>query len=192
MDALSPARRPRLATMWLGGCAGCHMSFLDLDEALLDLLARADLVYGPLVDAKVFPERVDVTLVEGAVANEEQLALIRAARARTRVLVALGDCAVTGNVTALRNALGGAEPVLVRAFRELADPGGGVPEAPGILPRLLDRVLPVHHVVHVDRFVPGCPPEAGEILGALQDLLRGVVADGDGRPPSPRPGGGRP
>lgn len=175
MDPLIPASpggpRPRLATVWLGGCAGCHMSLLDLDEALLDVLARADLVYGPLVDAKTFPEAVDVTLVEGAVANEEHLALLRTVRARTRVLVALGDCAGTGNVTALRNALGGAGPVLARAYRDLADPGGAPPDAPGILPRLLDRVLPVHHVVHVDGFVPGCPPGPAEILRALEGGL---------------------
>ncbi len=168
--------RPRLATMWLGGCAGCHMSLLDLDEALLDVLARADLVYGPLVDTKTFPEGVDVTLVEGAVANEDQLALLRTARARSRTLVSLGDCAATGNVTALRNALGGAEPVLVRAFRELAEPGGGIPDAPGVLPRLLDRVLPVHHVVHVDAFLPGCPPAAAELRRALEAALGGGEA----------------
>lgn len=175
MDPLSPAPpggpRPRLATVWLGGCAGCHMSLLDLDEALLDVLARADLVYGPLVDAKVFPGGVDVTLVEGAVANEDQLALVRAVRGRTRVLVALGDCAGTGNVTALRNALGGAGAILDRAYRDLADPGGAPPEAPGILPRLLDRVLPVHHVVRVDAFLPGCPPAPAEILRALDGAL---------------------
>lgn len=172
MVALSPGgARPRLATLWLGGCAGCHMSLLDLDEALLGLLARAELVYGPLVDAKSFPEGVDVALVEGAVANEDQLALLRVARARTRVLVAMGDCAVTGNVTALRDAAGGAGPVLARAFLELAEPGGAIPSAPGILPALLDRVLPVHHVVPVDAFVPGCPPAPLELLRALEALL---------------------
>jgi NAD-reducing hydrogenase small subunit len=152
------------------------MSLLDLDEALLDLLARADLVYGPLVDAKIFPEGVDVTLVEGAVANDDHLALLRTARARSRTLVAVGDCAVTGNVTALRNAQGGPAPVLARVYRELADPGGGIPDAPGLLPRLLDRVLPVHHAVHVDAFVPGCPPAPGELRRAIEAALDGRAA----------------
>jgi NAD-reducing hydrogenase small subunit len=150
------------------------MSLLDLDEALLGLLARADLVYGPLVDAKDFPEGVDVTLVEGAVANEDHLALVRAVRARTRLLVAVGDCAVTGNVTALRNGPGGAAPVLARVFRELAEPGGEVPREPGILPILLDRVLPVHHVVAVDVSVPGCPPAPAELLRVLEPALAGA------------------
>ena len=112
--AAAPGRRARVATVWLGGCSGCHMSFLDLDERLLELAPRLELVYSPIADAKVFPEGVDVTLVEGAVCNEEHLEMARRVRARSRLVVAFGDCAVTGNVTAIRNALGSALPVLQR------------------------------------------------------------------------------
>ena len=98
--------RIRFATVWLGGCSGCHMSFLDLDEWLFELAAQADVVFSPLADVKEYPENVDLALVEGAVANEENLAMIRKVRGRTKTLVAFGDCAVTGNVTALRNPLG--------------------------------------------------------------------------------------
>jgi NAD-reducing hydrogenase small subunit len=98
--------KPTLATVWLDGCSGCHMSLLDMDERLIDVLARADLVYSPLVDLKVFPETVDVTLVEGAVSSEEDLHKIRHVRARTKLLVALGDCAVTSNVPGMRNPFG--------------------------------------------------------------------------------------
>lgn len=156
----------RLATAWLGGCSGCHMSLLDLDERLLELAARADLVYGPLVDAKEYPKGVDVALVEGAIANEEHLVLARRIRERTRVVVALGDCAVTGNVTAMRNALGGARPVLARVY------GDAIPAAAGV-PRLLDRVLPLHHAIAVEHFLPGCPPGADLIHALLTALLDG-------------------
>ena len=167
--------RPRIATVWLGGCSGCHMSLLDMDERLLELLPQMDLVYGPLVDAKEFPEGVDATLVEGAVANDEHLEQIRKVRARTRFLVAFGDCAVTGNVTALRNSLGSARGVLERAYR------GRVPSEPGIVPVLLDRVLPIHHVVDVDLFLPGCPPSADLIHFVLSELLAGRRPDVGGR-----------
>jgi len=170
--------RLRVATAWLGGCSGCHMSFLDMDERILDLAGALELVYGPFVDAKAFPEGVELALVEGAVANEDHLAAIRVIRARTRVLVALGDCAVTGNVTAIRNDLGSALPVLDRAYRDGALLHPGLPEEPGILPRLLDRVLPIHHVVKVDAFVTGCPPHAD----LIHDLLARTLA---GRPPAP-------
>jgi NAD-reducing hydrogenase small subunit len=158
--------RVKLATVWLGGCSGCHMSFLDLDERLLDLAARMDLVYGPLVDEKEFPRGTDVTLVEGAVANEDHLALVQVIRERTRILVALGDCAVTGNVTAMRNALGGARSVLARVY------GDAIPAAASV-PRLLDRVIPLHHAIAVDHFLPGCPPDADLIHALLTALLDG-------------------
>src|SRR5262249_30621120 len=112
--------RLKLATTWLGGCSGCHMSFLDLDEFLLDLAARADIVYSPVIDAKEYPEGVDVVLIEGAVATEDHVEHVRAVRTRTKFVVSFGDCAVTGNVTALRNPLGKAEAVLRRSYLELA------------------------------------------------------------------------
>ena len=92
------SEKVKLATVWLDGCSGCHMSFLDIDERILELAARADLVYSPLVDPKTFPELVDVTLIEGAVSSEEDYEKIQHVRAHTRILVSLGDCAVTANV----------------------------------------------------------------------------------------------
>src|SRR5271154_1268664 len=120
--------RVRLATVWLGGCSGCHMSFLDLDEWLIDLAERVDMVYSPFVDVKEYPENVAVALVEGAVANEENLEMIRRVRARTKVLVSFGDCAVTGNVTALRNPLGVALEVLRPVYIEQAAINARIPD----------------------------------------------------------------
>lgn len=90
--------RLRFATVWLGGCSGCHMSFLDLDEWLIDLAKQVDVVFSPLADVKEYPENVDLVLVEGAVANDENLHMIQKVRACTKTLVSLGDCAVTGIV----------------------------------------------------------------------------------------------
>jgi NAD-reducing hydrogenase small subunit len=174
-------KRPRVATAWLGGCSGCHMSFLDLDERLLDLAGKMDLVYSPIADVKRFPDDVDVVLVEGACANEEHLQAAGLIRARSKVVVSFGDCAVTGNVTAIRNSLGSALPVLDRAYRDAADLQPGLPEEAGIVPRLLDRVLPLHQVIAVDAWLPGCPPDAGLIHAALLDALAGRLPDLRGR-----------
>jgi NAD-reducing hydrogenase small subunit len=165
--------RLKLATTWLGGCSGCHMSFLDLDEWLLELAAQADIVYSPILDTKVFPEDVDVTLIEGAVANEDHEHHIRLIRERSRVLVSFGDCAVTGNVTACRNSLGATETVLRRSYLELATVHPALPADPGILPSLLERVRPVHQVVPVEYYIPGCPPPADRIRTVLTALLAG-------------------
>jgi NAD-reducing hydrogenase small subunit len=169
-----PAPRLRFATVWLAGCSGCHMSFLDLDEFLFDLAAQVDVVYSPVgSDAKVYPEGVDLVLVEGAVANRDNLELALQVRERSRVVVSFGDCAVTANVPGMRNLLDGAEPVLRRGYVELADQGGQLPYAPGIVPELLERVLPLHAVIPVDVWLPGCPPSAQRIKEALIPLLAG-------------------
>ena len=128
MDRIT--RKPRLATVWLGGCSGCHMSFLDLDERLIALAGRVELCASPLTDYKDFPE-TDITLVEGAVANYEHLEHIRTVRRRTKILVSLGDCAVTGNVTAMRNIFK-LEDVLDRAYRQTATVVIGIPSGNGL------------------------------------------------------------
>jgi NAD-reducing hydrogenase small subunit len=157
------------------------MSFLDLDEWLIELAQFADVVYSPIADFKEYPPNVDAALVEGAVANEDNLAFIRLVRQRSKWLIAFGDCAVTGNVTSLRNPLGGALPVLTRSYVELADENAGAPREPGILPNLLDRVQPVNAVVRVDAFMPGCPPPADRIRQALEALREGRLPDLQGR-----------
>jgi len=160
----------RLATVWLDGCSGCHMSVLDTDERLVELAKRVSVVWGPLVDVKEFPPDVDVTLVEGAISSEEDLHRIRMVRERTKVLVSLGDCAITGNVPAMRNNFG-ADAVLRRAYLENATIDPQLPRE--IVPPLLAAVRPVHEAVPVDFFVPGCPPTADLIYSVLSDLLEG-------------------
>ena len=169
--------RVRLATVWLGGCSGCHMSFLDLDEWLIELAARADLVNSPLMDAKEYPENVDVVLVEGAVANEDNLEMIKLVRERSKVLISFGDCAVTGNVTALRNPLGTALDVLRPVYVEHGDLNARIPDDRVVVPVLLDRVTPVHSVVSVDFYLPGCPPPADRIRAVVESLLNGAAPE---------------
>jgi len=162
----------KLATVWLDGCSGCHMSFLDMDERLLELSTQFDLVYSPLVDFKVYPEKVDVALVEGAVSSVEDEHKIRHIRAHTTLLVAMGDCAVTGNVPAMRNPFGPL-PILERAYYQNASTQQQTPCS--IVPALLEKVRPVHKLVDVDLFLPGCPPSADTFFSVLTDLLAGTV-----------------
>jgi NAD-reducing hydrogenase small subunit len=165
--------RLRLATVWLGGCSGCHMSFLDLDEWLIDLAQLVDLVYSPIIDVKEYPENVDVVLVEGAIANQDNLEMIHKIRRRTKVVVSFGDCAVTGNVTAMRNLSGTPDDFLNTCYLERADVNPSYPGEPDILPVLVDKVLPVHAVVPVEHYLPGCPPDAFRIRAVLESLVAG-------------------
>ncbi|HEY9814663.1 MAG TPA: hypothetical protein V6D20_02500 [Candidatus Obscuribacterales bacterium] len=172
----------KFATVWLAGCSGCHMSFLDLDEWLIDLAAAVDVVFSPVgCDLKTYPDGVDVCLVEGAIANQENLELIYDVRRKTKLLISFGDCAVTANVPAMRNMLGSSSAVLKRAYLELGDVTPQLPDEPGIVPELLDRVVPVHEVVPVDIFMPGCPPSADRIRATLEPLLKGEMPVMEGR-----------
>jgi NAD-reducing hydrogenase small subunit len=166
--------KKRIATVWLDGCSGCHMSFLDMDERLLTIAGAAELVYSPLVDAKVFPENVDVALVEGAVSSEEDLHKIKIVRERSGILVSLGDCAVTANVPGMRNAFG-TKAVLDRAYRENVTCDPGIPNQ--VIPALLPNSRPIHEFVKVDVFVPGCPPSADTIYYVVSELLEGRIPD---------------
>ena len=165
-------KKARLATLWLDGCSGCHMSLLDIDEAIAAVAEKADLLYGPLVDAQEFPPDIDVTLVEGAVSSHEDLEKIRLVRRNTAILVALGDCAVTGNVPAMRNPFS-VKSILERAYVEGADVRKGIPTE-GV-PALNKKATPLQDVVKVDVHVPGCPPSAKTILFVVSELLEGRI-----------------
>lgn len=166
--------KARVATVWLDGCSGCHMSFLDMDERILSLIPKMDLVYSPLVDTKEFPEGVDVTIVEGAVSSVEDVHKIKHIRERTRILVSLGDCAVTSNVPGMRNYFD-TKDVLARSYIENAQFNQHIPTQ--VIPALLPQSLPVHAYVKVDLVVPGCPPAADHIFFVVSELLEGRIPD---------------
>lgn len=169
-------KKVKVATVWLDGCSGCHMSLLDMDAAIISLSRRIDLVYGPLVDAQEFPEDVDVTLVEGAVSSQADLNKIQKVRQRTHLLVSLGDCAVTGNVPAMRNSIP-VQKLLQRIYVDGAQEGKIVPS--DRVPALLKQARPLREFVKVDICLPGCPPPSKAIFTMINDLLEGKKPNGN-------------
>lgn len=168
--------RPKIATVWLDGCSGCHMSLLDMDEKIIDLARQIEVVHSPTVDMKEFPEGVDVALVEGAVSSEEDFHKVQSIRQRCKILISLGDCAVTGNVPAMRNPYAVSE-LLCRAYQENAtSPAQRTPPCQ-VVPPLRRHAQPLHECVKVDLFVPGCPPPAEAIHFVLAELLAGRMPD---------------
>jgi NAD-reducing hydrogenase small subunit len=165
--------KPKVATCWLGGCAGCHMSFLDIDERILELAKLVDITASPITDIKQPPD-VDIALIEGAVCNEENVHVLKLFRQRAKFLIALGDCAVFGNLPAMRNNFT-LQECLEEAFLDtVSTVNGKIPNGPD-LPKLLPKVLPVPHVVKTDYCIPGCPPDAEIIWFVLTNLLQGKV-----------------
>ena len=166
--------KKKLATVWLGGCSGCHMSLLDIDERILEVVKLADIVKCPLVDTKEFPQ-VDVALVEGSVTSDEHLHELLHIRKQSKVLVAFGDCAVTANVTGMRNYFT-KEEVFNYAYIQAVsnDKEGKTPNNPALL-KLRDKVVPLQEIVHVDYVIPGCPPSADTIFYVIFELLNDRV-----------------
>lgn len=163
----------KFATVWLDGCSGCHMSFLDIDERLLELGDKIEVVYSPMVDNKDYPDGVDVCLVEGSVSTTADLEKIKHIRELTKTLVSLGGCAVSGNISAMRNPYPLAE-TLATAYGD---------QTPHIdIPALFEPVVPVHEVVPVEVMVPGCPPSNDTIFYVIEELLAGRTPDLKSRP----------
>ena len=146
------------------------MSLLDIDQRLVELARLVDVVYSPLVDAKSLPAQVDVGIIEGSVSTDEDLHKARLFREHCKILVSLGDCAVNGNVPAMRNPFK-LDDVMERAYRENVTTHPVIPIV-GV-PKLLATVRPVHGCVPVDIFVPGCPPSADAIWYVLGELIAG-------------------
>lgn len=168
---MSDKPRIKVATVWLGGCSGCHMSLLDLDERLIDLSRLVEFTASPITDVKDIPP-VDLGLVEGAVCNDEQEHVLRTLRQQCRLLVALGDCALTGNIPAIRNRFK-LEEVLARGYVETESTQIGDLPKDTAIPTLTPRVRPIQEIVRVDAHIPGCPPDADAIWYALTELLAG-------------------
>lgn len=175
MNAPLPAHAPRklkLATVSLAGCFGCHMSLLDIDERLFELVELIEFDRSPLTDIKQVGH-CDIGLIEGGLCNAENVLVLREFRAHCKTLVAVGACAITGGLPAQRNNLDlGMVLASVYGSRPGMSAGSAIPNDPE-LPLILNKVHPIHEVVHVDYFLPGCPPSADAFWHFLNDLMAG-------------------
>jgi len=173
VDATHNARKLKVATVSLAGCFGCHTSFLDIDERLLELVQHIEFDRSPLTDIKEVG-RCDIGLIEGGVCNSENVMVLRAFRAHCKTLVAMGACAINGGLPAERNRfdVGLLLNEVYRGDRPGLSDDSVIPDDPE-LPLLLRQVRPIHAVVHVDYFLPGCPPSADAFWSFLNDLLAG-------------------
>lgn len=167
--------KPKISSDWMAGCAGCHMSLLDMDERLVKIAELADIRATPITDLKE-PDAsgVDVGILEGGINNSANEEVAHRMRSRCNILVALGDCAVFGGVPAMRNFFT-LEESLRRAYieTESTDENGIIPSDPELCRPTTVRAI--QDVVTVDVSVPGCPPEADVIYYVLSELAQGRI-----------------
>jgi NAD-reducing hydrogenase small subunit len=165
-------KKPRLATTSLAGCFGCHMSFLDIDERILQVFELVDFDKSPIDDFKEFTVQCAIGLIEGGCCNEDNVEVLRDFRRHCDVLVSIGDCATMGGIPALRNMVPLKE-CLEEAYLNgpsVYNPSGVIPDNDEV-PLMLDKVYPAHEVVKIDYYLPGCPPPADTLFAALVALL---------------------
>ncbi len=165
-----------IATTSLAGCFGCHMSFLDIDERILELIDLVEFNKSPIDDIKKFTKECDIGLIEGGVCNSENVEVLKEFRKHCKVLVSFGECAIMGGLPALRNTISIQEcineaylhgPSVEESNEEMILPNDEE------LPMLLDKVYPCHEIVKIDYFLPGCPPRADLIWNTLVALVTG-------------------
>jgi NAD-reducing hydrogenase small subunit len=168
---MSMMSKLKVATTSLAGCFGCHMSFLDMDERLAGLLEHIEFDRSPLTDIK-HCSPCDIGLIEGGLCNADNVHVLREFRENCRILIAVGACAINGGVPAMRNHFSLRECLQESYVDALGIVNPQIPSDPE-LPLLLSKVHPVHEVVHVDYYLPGCPPPADAFAEVLHDLIEG-------------------
>jgi NAD-reducing hydrogenase small subunit len=171
MNDSSHNQKPRIATAALCGCFGCHMSLLDIDERILRLVELVEFDRSPITDIKNVGQ-CDIGLIEGGVANAENVEVLRDFRRHCKILVAVGACAVNGGVPAMRNQFDLKECLDEAYINGIGVENPRIPDDPEI-PLLLDKVHPIHEVVKIDYFLPGCPPSADTLWTFLTEILAG-------------------
>ena len=167
-------QKPIVATTSLAGCFGCHMSLLDIDERILDLIELVEFDKSPINDIKKFTRHCDIGIIEGGCCNSENIYLLKEFRKQCSILVAFGECAIMGGLPALRNGIS-IQECIEEAYLGSPSVKGHNPEmilpSDPELPMLLDRIYPCHEIVKIDYFLPGCPPRADLIYEALLAIL---------------------
>ena len=173
-----PVERPKekkvIATISLAGCFGCHMSLLDIDLGLVDIIDFVEFNKSPINDIKKFTKRCDVGLIEGGCCNSENVEVLREFRKKCDVLVAVGECSIWGGLPAMRNTIPLHE-CLEEAYLNCMSTKEGEYVVPyhDDLPKILDKVYACNEIVEIDHFIPGCPPTAEHIWKAVQNILWG-------------------
>ena len=170
--------KPKIATTSMCGCFGCHMSLLDIDDRILELVELVEFNKSPINDIKEFTDRCAVGLIEGSCSNDENVHVLQTFRKNCDILVAIGGCAINGDIPAMRNAVPLRE-CLEEAYLNgptVYNPSRQIPNDPEI-PLMLDRIYPCNEVVKIDYFLPGCPPSADTLWTAITALLNNKPLD---------------
>jgi len=182
--------KPKLALYWAASCGGCEVAVLDVEEKILDVAGFFDLVFWPCAmdfkyqDVEAMPDgSIDLCLFNGAIRTSENEHMAHVLRAKSKVLVAFGSCAMDGCIPGLAN-LTTREAIFQTAYHETpstVNPDGvrplphvAVAEGELEIPEFYESVRTLGQTVPVDYFIPGCPPQPPQILAVLGAVMQGA------------------
>ncbi len=165
--------KPVVATTSLAGCFGCHMSLLDIDDRILELIELVEFNKSPIDDIKEFTKQCDIGLIEGGVCNSENAHVLQQFRENCNILISVGECAIMGGLPAMRNGIPIRE-CLEEAYLNCVTVDDNIIPNDEEIPMITDKVYPCHEVVKIDYHLPGCPPRADLIWEALVALIKGT------------------
>lgn len=161
-----------VATTSLAGCFGCHMSLLDIDDGILDIIDIVEFNKSPLTDIKNFSKRCHVGLIEGGCANAENVHVLREFRKKCDILIGFGECAIMGGIPAMRNFVPLKECLEESYINGItSELGADIIPGHDDIPKLLNNVYPCNEIVKIDYYIPGCPPNAQHIWKVVKNIL---------------------
>jgi F420-non-reducing hydrogenase small subunit len=190
--------KPKFAMYWAAACGGCEIAVLNTHEAILDVDANFDVVFWPVAmdakykDVKAMPDAsIAITLFNGGIRNDENEEMAHLLRKKSRILVACGSCACEGCLPGLAN-LYPPGAIMETAFTTITtdnpenirpQPKTSVPEGEISIPKLYSTLKTLDQVVDVDYYLPGCPPESGQIATVIGLVIKALHGEA-GLPPS--------
>jgi len=183
--------KPKVAIYWAAACGGCDTKVLDINEKILDVAAAVDLVFWPIAldfkykDVEAMADgEIDLCIINGSVRNSEQEHIVKLLRQKSKVVAALGACAISGGIPALANQHT-ASDILDYVYHKTAsidDPEGNIPQPKfeveeGILtlPDFYESVFALEQIIPVEYYIPGCPPPPALIVKALELFATGQL-----------------
>lgn len=186
-------QKVKTAFYWATSCGGCEEAVLDINEKILDVLEKIDILFWPVaVDTKyadveaLEDKSLDVAFINGGISNSEQEEVVKLLHKKAKAIIAFGSCAHMGGIPGLRNLYSmdeGLEHVYFNTPstnnphktlpQEKYKMDGGEVELPALFP----NVKTLEEVIPVNLYIPGCPPSPETIEKALGALLSGEIPD---------------
>jgi len=151
-------QKPKLAFWKFASCDGCQVTLLDCEDELLTIAGEVEIANFPEVSSAIVKGPYDISLVEGSITTPQEAERIHHIRRNSRFVVAMGACASSGGIQALRN------------FKDVKDFISMVYATPAYI-ETLNKSTPMKDHIKIDFELQGCPPNKYQLMELLSAYL---------------------